>query len=72
LKPAAQYVEPGEPLNFYTVVEAARRRGEAALGYRLQADARDGTKGYGVVLNPDKSAPVTFVEQDEIIVLAEE
>lgn len=72
LKPAASYVEPGEPLNFYTVVEAARRRGDAALGYRLQADARDGTKGYGVVLNPDKSARVTFVEQDEIIVLAEE
>lgn len=30
LKPAGSYIEPGQPLNFYTVVEAARRRGGAA------------------------------------------
>lgn len=72
LKPAANYVKLGESLNFYTVVEAARRRGEVAMGYRLHANAKDVTKAYGVVLNPDKSVPITFVEQDEIIVLAEE
>jgi ion channel POLLUX/CASTOR len=31
-------VEPDVPLTFYTVVEAARRRGELAAGYRLSAE----------------------------------
>jgi voltage-gated potassium channel Kch len=72
LKPAANYVEPGVPLNFYTVVESARRVGQTALGYRIQAHANDAAKAFGVVLNPDKSVPITFSEEDEIIVLAEE
>jgi len=72
LKPAGDYVETGKRLNFYTVVESARRRGEVAMGYRLHADAQDAARSYGVVVNPDKSAPITFAEQDRIIVLAEE
>ena len=72
LKAAADYVALGEPVNFYTVVEATRRRGEVALGYRLQAHAGDAKKAYGVTLNPDKSVPVTFAPQDKIIVLAED
>jgi voltage-gated potassium channel Kch len=71
LKLASNYVALGEPLNFYTVVEAARRRGEVALGYRLRAHATDPEKAYGVVVNPDKSNPVTFSEWDRVIVLAE-
>lgn len=71
LKPAGDYVQPGEPLNFYTVVEAARLRGETALGYRLQAQAGDVTQAYGVVVNPPKSKTVTFAAEDRIIVLAE-
>ena len=70
LKPAAEYVEPGVPLNFYTVVEAARRRGEVAVGYRLQAEAGPAAS-YGVHLNPEKSRHVTFTEHDNLIVLAE-
>jgi voltage-gated potassium channel Kch len=72
LKPAANYVALGEPVNFYTVVEAARQRGEAPLGYRLQANAKDPEKAYGVVVNPDKSATVTLGEADRIVVLAEQ
>jgi len=56
---------------FYTVVEAARRRGEIALGYRLQEQASDAAAAYGVVINPKKSALVTFCKKDRIIVLAE-
>jgi voltage-gated potassium channel Kch len=72
LKLAANYVRLGEPLNFYTVVEAARQRNEVALGYRLIEHADDASKAYGVVVNPDKSAQITFSEWDRIIVLAEE
>jgi voltage-gated potassium channel Kch len=71
LKPATSYVKPGVPLNFYTVVASARRAGQTALGYRIQAQAYDTAKAYGVVLNPDKSLAVTFSDRDEIIVLAE-
>ena len=34
-------------------------------------DARDAGKAYGVVVNPDKSAAVTFAEGDRLVVLAE-
>jgi ion channel POLLUX/CASTOR len=59
------------PLSFYTVVEAARRRGEVAVGYRAKAEAGDPRKSYGVRLNPAKSRRIEFVEGDKVIVLAE-
>jgi voltage-gated potassium channel Kch len=71
LKPAGDYITPGQPLSFYTVVEAARRRGEVAIGYRLRADANDASKSYGVCVNPKKSLALTFSEEDRVIVLAE-
>jgi voltage-gated potassium channel Kch len=71
LKPASDYVRPGRAVNFYTVVEAARRRGEVALGYRRYVDVGDAARDYGVVVNPDKSDAITFAEQDKIVVLAE-
>jgi len=57
-------------VNFYTLVEAARRRGETAIGYRLSREASQ-PPSYGVLTNPQKSKPVTFAEGDKIIVLAE-
>ena len=71
LKPAEEYVAWGMPMNFYTVVEAARRRGQMAFGYRLAAFHTDKEHNYGVVVNPKKSAMITFAEGDCIIVLAE-
>ncbi len=41
LKPISDYVTTGQPVNFYTVTEAARRRGETALGYRLMSESHD-------------------------------
>jgi len=72
LKPASDYVSLGEPINFYTVVEAARRRGETTLGYRLVSEAKDAGKAYGVHTNPKKSAQVVFTAADIVIVIAEE
>jgi voltage-gated potassium channel Kch len=71
LKPVDNYVTLGRPLNFYTLVEAARRHGETAIGYRLAAEAGDAGKSYGVHTNPKKSELVSFSEGDKIIVLAE-
>ncbi len=72
LKPASDYIELGQPVNFYTVVEAARRRHETAIGYRLGAEARNFAAQFGVRINPKKSAEVRFSENDKVIVLAEE
>ncbi len=72
LKPAEDYVELGQPVNFYTVVEAARRRNATAIGYRISDQARDAEHDYGVRTNPPKGERVTFGPQDRIIVLAED
>jgi voltage-gated potassium channel Kch len=72
LKPVCDYVEAGQPVNFYTVVEAARRRGEVAIGYRIVSQMHDAEKAYGVRTNPKKSEEVTFQPEDKVIVLAEE
>ena len=72
LKPISDYVALGEPVNFYTVVEAAKRRGETAIGYRLESEAGDASKSYGVHTNPKKSGQVVFTSEDKVIVIAEE
>ena len=71
LNPAELYVKPGTSVDFYTVLEAARRRGETAIGYRVIADERDASKAYGVVVNPAKAAAIAFAPGDKVIVLAE-
>jgi voltage-gated potassium channel Kch len=71
LKPIGDYVTTGKPVNFQTVVAAARQRGETAIGYRLLSESHDAEKSYGVHTNPKKSATVTFVPDDKVIVIAE-
>lgn len=71
LKPVSDYVTPGTSINFYTVTEAARRRGETPLGYRISAESNDAGRAYGVHTNPKKSEMVTFSPEDKIIVIAE-
>ncbi len=72
LKPVGDYVETGKPINFYMLVEATRRRGETAIGYRLAAEAGDTARSYGVHTNPKKPEMVTFGASDKVIVIAEE
>ncbi|MEV0231446.1 TrkA C-terminal domain-containing protein [Nonomuraea sp. NPDC050786] len=69
-RPAGSYVTTGTRVTFSTVVEAARRRGETAIGYR-SAHERNVPPHYGIVLNPDKSAPIVLHPRDSVIVLAE-
>lgn len=71
LKPANDYVEPGKAVTYATVVEAARRRGEIAIGYRLASLERDAHEAYGVKVNPDKAATITLGLKDKVVVVAE-
>lgn len=72
LKPVRDYVATNTPVSFHTVTEAARRRGETPLGYRITAEANDAEKAYGVHTNPKKSQMVTFAPEDKVIVIAED
>ncbi len=68
-RPASAYVSLNHPVSFYTVVEAARRRGEVAIGYWLRSNRN--ARGDGrAVLNPVKTRSVAFTSEDEILVLA--
>ena len=53
-------------------MEAASRRKELAVGYRLRKNANDAKLFHGVVLNPIKTDIVSFTDEDKIIVLAED
>ncbi|MBI1295557.1 potassium transporter TrkA [bacterium] len=70
LRPAAHYVRPDVAVNFYTIVEAARRHNETAIGYRLISHSTNRAQQYGVCINPNKAAPITLTEGDMVIVLA--
>ena len=71
MRPAADYVATDQPVTFYTVAEAARRRGEVAIGYRRTPKAEADRRGLGgVVVNPVKSQVLTYEPVDRIIVLA--
>lgn len=76
IKPAEYYVELGRPVNFYTVMEAARQRNEIAIGYKLHEVkpryAGDSMLAYGVRVNPIKSNRIFFSEGDKIIVIGDE
>ena len=72
IKPVHKFVLIEKPVNFYTVLESAARKGEVAIGYRIMKHAKDGAHGYGVVVNPKKSTKIQFAEEDMIIVLAED
>ncbi|MFI6318659.1 TrkA C-terminal domain-containing protein [Nonomuraea sp. NPDC050556] len=69
-RPASSYLKLGEELDFSTVIESARRRGETAIGYRL-ASGVNTPPHYGIVLNPPKWERVRLRHRDSVIVLAE-
>ncbi len=70
LRPVTDYVTTGRPVSVATIVEAARRLDEVAIGYRIRSELNDASRAYGVHVNPRKSATVTFEPLDKVIVLA--
>lgn len=75
MRPIEDYVEPGKPANFHTVIEAASRRGEVAFGYsrKRNPDAPPDPRNMGgVLVNPVKAEIVDWQPGDRIIVLAED
>jgi voltage-gated potassium channel Kch len=71
LKPVAEYIIPNSPVNFYSIIESAKRKGHTAIGYRLDHFSSDANESFGIQVNPNKSRKIEFKENDKIIVLAE-
>ncbi len=72
LKPADNYIKLNTKVNFYTLLESAKRKGQVAIGYKIAALSHDIEGGFGVVVNPDKNDIVEFTTDDMLIVLAED
>ena len=66
MKPVANYVSIGVPVNSYTLTESAARKGEIYMGYRHVGKTKT-----NVVVNPNKEEMITFGEHDQIVVIAE-
>ena len=60
------------PVNFYTITESARLRGETAIGYRRKRGIEDARNMGGVVVNPNKAEALDYLPEDRVIVLAED
>ncbi|MEA2170985.1 MAG: hypothetical protein QOF76_4285 [Solirubrobacteraceae bacterium] len=71
LRDAEAYAEPGAEVNFASLVVAASRRGETAIGYRVGAHSESAAHNFGVTVNPVKSRTWTVSAGDRVIVLAE-
>ena len=71
LRPAGNYVVTGGGVSYATVVEAALRRGETAIGYRVSAESDNAEADFGVYVNPAKSMVFDVAAADRVVVLAE-
>ncbi|MFD7701785.1 NAD-binding lipoprotein [Streptomyces caelestis] len=71
LRPAGDYVLPGCEASFATVVAAARRRGECAIGYRSHDDS-SARPGHGVRINPPKAERRRWTAADEVVVIGKD
>jgi voltage-gated potassium channel Kch len=72
LKPVGDYLDIAGEVNFYSLLEAASRKGETAIGYRINKLAYSHEAAHGIKINPQKSQRVQFSESDRLIVLARE
>lgn len=66
MKPIANYVPLGVPVDSYILAESAARKGEIYLGYR-----QNDNKKTDVIVNPQKDGTIIFGERDQIVVIAE-
>jgi Trk K+ transport system NAD-binding subunit len=68
--PVSNYLKTEVPVSFDTVIEAALRVGQSAIGYRLHSMKSEPGEMHGVRLNPDRKAKVQFCNEDSLVVLS--
>jgi hypothetical protein len=68
LRDPAQLVHTTRPINFFTITEACRQRGELAIGHFIQPEPELPPT---LVLNPIKARRVSYRPDDRIVVLVQ-
>jgi ion channel POLLUX/CASTOR len=71
IKPVSDYIAIGDKVNFYTMIEAARKKNEIAIGYKVVAEESDSSKGYGIYINPKKPDMIKTSLGDGIILISQ-
>jgi len=74
IKPIAKYVgEPPGAYSFYELAVQCQKRGEILVGFKEKKYEAVLAQNYGVTVNPEnKTDPITFAPEDELIVLSED
>ncbi|MCL4417549.1 MAG: NAD-binding protein [Actinobacteria bacterium] len=72
LKNIKNYVVTDVEMNFYTVIEAASRKNDVAIGYKIASEESVENKNFGIYINPNKSSMIKFSDKDNLIVLSED
>ncbi|MDP8908767.1 MAG: potassium transporter TrkA [Chloroflexota bacterium] len=70
LRPVEVYVTAAQPVSFATLIEAASRRGETAIGYSTAS--KHGRDPFAIHVNPVKTRVFDANAGDRLIVLAEQ
>jgi voltage-gated potassium channel Kch len=70
VRPITDYVAIDRPVSFYTLIEAARRRGEVAFGHKIAVEAGGDRRKGGVVVNPPRHEVRMYAPTDAVVVLA--
>ena len=69
LHPAEWYVALGVPVDFNTVIAAAAKHFDSAVGYSIVSQKKIDHRLFGVTLNPNRTQKVVFEPGDRIVVL---
>ena len=69
LHPAEWYVALGVPVDFNTVIAAAAKHQDSAVGFSIVSQKNLDHRLFGVTLNPNRTEKVVFEPGDRIVVL---
>jgi voltage-gated potassium channel Kch len=70
IRPVTDYVAIDGPVSFYTIIEAARRKGEVAFGHKIAAGEGEDRRMGGVMVNPPRHEVRRYTAGDAVVVLA--
>jgi Trk K+ transport system NAD-binding subunit len=69
LHPVEWYVKLGVPVDFNSVIAAARGHGDTAIGYRKPGNLIGKSNTDEVLLNPDRATKTVYAAGDKLVVL---
>ena len=71
LKPVIRYSRQPAGGTFADLIRAAAKIGELAIGVKIQSEADDAEKDFGIRINPPKDEPLSLADNDEVIIVSD-